>query len=152
MGERLAALPGNSHLRVAVHPARQITPPEPYVSPMWSVRMAPHAEPRVGMPRSISHDGNLSKDSAATARRGLSMAAPPPPQDGATAAAAPAAAPAASVPTSPAQSMRTPFGYVKGAICVEPPKRQRTGGSTYTPRSPSVSVALAVPQPNPAPA
>ena len=59
-----------------------------------------------------------------------------PAADAAAPAATPAPTPAASQRASAAQGMRTPFGYVKGAICVEPPKRQRTGGSSGRPKSP----------------
>lgn len=109
----------------AIDPARQITPPEQLCQSMWRSRMTEHAEPRVGMPRclsssgdamqrSISHDGALpvgAANNVVGARRGLAMgevAATPPPNAG----------------------VRTPFGYVKGAICVEPPKRQRTNNSS----------------------
>jgi len=144
-----ASVPAASQLRVPADPARQITPPDApsfCSSPMWVHRMAPHAEPRVGMPRSVSHDGNLSKDSASSTRRGLSMGQPT--ADAAAPAATPVPTPGASPRASNAQGMRTPFGYVKGAICVEPPKRQRTGGSSGPPKSSAPPVVQA----NPAPA
>jgi len=109
----------------AIDPARQITPPEQLCQSMWRSRMTEHAEPRVGMPRSlsssgdamqrsISHDGALpvgAANNVVGARRGLAM--------GEVAATQP-----------PNAGVRTPFGYVKGAICVEPPKRQRTNNSS----------------------
>ena len=39
-----------------------------------------------------------------------------------------------SVPPSPRPSPRMPFGYAQGAICIEPPKRQRTVTSVLSPR------------------
>lgn len=109
----------------AIDPARQITPPEQLCQSMWRSRVTEHAEPRVGMPRSlsssgdamqrsISHDGTLPvgpANNVVGARRGLAM--------GEVAAT-----------QAPNASVRTPFGYVKGAICVEPPKRQRTNNSS----------------------
>ena len=135
--ERLVHLPNNSQLRVAIDPARQITPPE-FCQSMWRQRMTPHAEPRVGMPRSVSVDGtngNLSKDASGVARRGLPMTHSIS-HDGSTAGAPSASVPLNNPNMSPAQSVRTPFGYVKGAICVEPPKRQRTGGNSSSLKSP----------------
>ena len=86
------------------------------------------------MPRSVSHDGTrtVAHDGAgsgsggapaAGTKRGLSMVD--------AAAAAPAASPKAASrsvasPSSSAGSIKVPFGYVKGAICIEPPKRSRT--------------------------
>lgn len=38
------------------------------------------------------------------------------------------------IPSSPQQNSKVPFGYAFGAICVEPPKRQRTVTSVLSPR------------------
>ena len=52
--------------------------------------------------------------------------------------------PAAEPPAAPRSQtvQRTPNGYVKGAICIEPPKRQRTQ-SVAVQRAPGASPSAA---------
>uniref|UniRef100_A0A7S3BYN2 Uncharacterized protein n=1 Tax=Haptolina ericina TaxID=156174 RepID=A0A7S3BYN2_9EUKA len=131
--QRMSTLPAVQLPSVPIDPSRQITPPEQYcAASMWRSRITEHAEPRVGMPRSVSHDGTLPSVSAsanAPVRRGLAAT---------DLAAAPMAA-------NPGMSVRTPFGYVRGAICVEPPKRQRTNQSSTPTASPRPGKAASAP-------
>ena len=121
-----------------------------------------HAQPRIGMPRSISlpptgaaeplrdepstgqHHPDASASSALPVA--LSSVAPADMPTATATVAAPglgAGPPPASAASTARQGMlaRVPLGYAKNAICIEPPKRQRNVTSTvaHSPRATSRS-------------
>eukprot|EP00316_Scyphosphaera_apsteinii_P012917 CAMPEP_0119298568 /NCGR_PEP_ID=MMETSP1333-20130426/730_1 /TAXON_ID=418940 /ORGANISM="Scyphosphaera apsteinii, Strain RCC1455" /LENGTH=227 /DNA_ID=CAMNT_0007299697 /DNA_START=13 /DNA_END=696 /DNA_ORIENTATION=+ len=89
---------------------REITPE---IKPI--VQSSPHAEPHVGVKQ------GSSSTEVSQVKRNLKVADTTP-----VVAAASAIAAGRPQTTSSATSVRIPFGYIPGAICVEPPKRQRS--------------------------
>jgi len=100
-----------------------------------------NAQPRLQKPR------NADEATTGTARPGPSTACLPLSRNTSVAdVSAPVAAepevipPAIGMVRSISTSLRTPHGYVHGAICVEAPRRQRLRSSALMPRSQSVGM------------
>ena len=105
----------------------------------------PHSQPRVGMIRSFSHDGTTAMLSTSGLIPHLTSPLPD-----CACLSAPSSSLSSNVtlplPPPPPPALRqdmlahVPHGYAKGAICIEPPKRQRNVTST-------LNVSRAVPRP-----